>query len=93
MENIYLDHAATSPMHPEVVATMTEILTETFGNPSSVHLFGRQAAGKLEMAREVIGKSLGVQNIMKLSLIVAGQKVTIPRFWKQPFLASRKAVT
>jgi cysteine desulfurase len=61
VENIYLDHAATSPMHPEVVATMTEILTETFGNPSSVHLFGRQAAGKLEMAREVIGKSLGVK--------------------------------
>lgn len=61
METIYLDHAATSPMHPEVIKTMTEVMSETFGNPSSVHSFGRQAAGKLEMAREVIGKSLGVK--------------------------------
>ena len=48
-------------MHPEVIKTMTEVMSETFGNPSSVHSFGRQAAGKLEMAREVIGKSLGVK--------------------------------
>lgn len=61
MENIYLDHAATSPMHPEVIAEMTKVMSETFGNPSSVHYFGRQAAGKLEMAREIIGKSLGVK--------------------------------
>ena len=81
-------------MHPEVVATMTEILTETFGNPSSVHLFGRQAAGKLEMAREVIGKSLGVKyHEIIFNSGGTGQKVIIPRFWKQPFLASRKAVT
>lgn len=61
MENIYLDHAATSPMHPEVIATMTEVMAETFGNPSSIHSFGRQAAGQLERAREIIGKSLGVK--------------------------------
>jgi cysteine desulfurase len=61
VETIYLDHAATSPMHPEVIETMTEVMNETFGNPSSIHSFGRQAAGKLEMAREVIGKSLGVK--------------------------------
>ncbi|EOI55052.1 cysteine desulfurase family protein [Enterococcus gilvus] len=61
METIYLDHAATSPMHPEVIETMTEVMNETFGNPSSIHSFGRQAAGKLEMAREVIGKSLGAK--------------------------------
>lgn len=62
MENIYLDHAATSPMHPEVIATMAEVMAETFGNPSSVHSFGRQAASKLEIAREVIGASLGVKD-------------------------------
>lgn len=61
MENIYLDHAATSPMHPEVIQTMTEIMSETFGNPSSIHHYGRQAAGKLELAREVVAKSLGVK--------------------------------
>lgn len=48
-------------MHPEVIRTMGEVMSETFGNPSSIHAFGRQAAGKLEMAREVIGKSLGVK--------------------------------
>ncbi len=48
-------------MHPEVIATMTEVMAETFGNPSSIHSFGRQAAGQLERAREIIGKSLGVK--------------------------------
>jgi cysteine desulfurase len=36
MERIYLDHAATSPMHPEVVEKMIPFMTEVFGNPSGV---------------------------------------------------------
>ncbi|EHL2603933.1 cysteine desulfurase NifS, partial [Listeria monocytogenes] len=38
MENrIYLDHAATSPIHPEVIQTMLGAITNTYGNPSSIH--------------------------------------------------------
>ncbi len=43
MERIYLDHAATTPMHPSVVEKMMEAMKNTFGNPSSIHSFGREA--------------------------------------------------
>ncbi len=56
---IYLDHAATTPMHPQVVETMNTVMLETFGNPSSTHGFGRLARQKLEAARETISRELG----------------------------------
>jgi len=40
---IYLDNAATTPIAPEVIEVMTEILRIVHGNPSSIHQFGRQA--------------------------------------------------
>lgn len=61
MESIYLDHAATSPMHPEVIATMADSMQNYYGNPSSIHHLGRSASFKLEEAREVIAKSLDVK--------------------------------
>lgn len=57
-EKMYFDHAATTPLHPSVLATMTEMMQTTFGNPSSVHQYGRQAHEKLENARQVIAASL-----------------------------------
>ncbi|WP_165038120.1 cysteine desulfurase family protein [Enterococcus sp. ZJ1622] len=60
MEKIYLDHAATTPMHPQVIEAMTAIMQETFGNPSSIHGFGRAAHEKLETARQIIADSLQV---------------------------------
>lgn len=60
MERIYLDHAATTPMHPLVIEQMTVEMTTTFGNPSSIHRFGREAHSKLEAARQVIADSLKV---------------------------------
>lgn len=62
MERIYLDHGATTPMHPEVIKKMTEIMTTVFGNPSSIHQQGRQAHGLLEDARSVIAKSLNAND-------------------------------
>ncbi|MBC1420868.1 cysteine desulfurase [Listeria seeligeri] len=57
MENrIYLDHAATSPIHPEVVQTMLGAVTNTYGNPSSIHYAGREARKALDMARENIAR-------------------------------------
>src|SRR3990172_4403236 len=54
MEQIYLDHNATTPVEPEVVKAMLPYLGETFGNASSVHSFGRDAKVALENAREQI---------------------------------------
>lgn len=60
MKEIYLDHAATTPLHPEVIKAMTEAMP-IFGNPSSVHGFGRKAHEKLEASRQLIAKGLGVK--------------------------------
>ncbi len=57
----YFDHAATTPLRPEVIAEMQRILTEVYGNPSSIHGYGRQAAMELELARDTIASSLGVK--------------------------------
>ncbi len=56
--NIYLDHAATTPMHPLVIKEMMDIMEGTFGNPSSIHEFGRMAHEKLENARQIVADSL-----------------------------------
>ncbi|MHC0035803.1 cysteine desulfurase family protein [Pseudoneobacillus sp. C159] len=58
MEKIYVDHAATSPMHPQVAETMLEIMQNTFGNPSSIHSFGREARRTIDEAREIFAKSI-----------------------------------
>ncbi|MGM0921036.1 MAG: cysteine desulfurase family protein [Bacillota bacterium] len=58
MERIYLDHAATSPMHPEVISQMLPHMQDVFGNPSSIHSFGRESRRLLDEARAVISRSL-----------------------------------
>ncbi len=62
MEQIYFDHAATTPIHPEVVAEMIPVLEKTFGNPSSVHYYGRQARKILDEARRTIAKSINASD-------------------------------
>ncbi|ANC77992.1 cysteine desulfurase NifS [Fictibacillus phosphorivorans] len=59
MKNVYLDHAATSPVHPEVIEEMIPFLTEHFGNPSSIHHYGRQTRKALDDARTMIATSIG----------------------------------
>jgi cysteine desulfurase len=51
---IYLDYAATTPTDPRVVEAMLPYFTEDFGNPSSVHRFGRKAESAIEKARATI---------------------------------------
>lgn len=60
MRRVYLDHNASTPVHPEVVAAMLPYLSERFGNPSSIHGFGREARDALEAARETLARFLGV---------------------------------
>ena len=56
----YLDHAATTPMHQDVVAAMLPWLTRT-GNPSSLHATGRRARRAVEESREALAASLGAR--------------------------------
>jgi len=56
---IYLDHAATTPVRPEVLAAMLPYFGERYGNPSSLHRLGRETAKALRMAREQMAGALG----------------------------------
>ncbi|HET9870842.1 MAG TPA: cysteine desulfurase family protein, partial [bacterium] len=58
MSKVYLDHAATTPLDPEVLEAMLPYLKEEFGNPSSVHAWGREARAALERSREKIAFTL-----------------------------------
>ena len=59
MDSIYLDNAATTPVIPEVVEKMKEVLSASFGNPSSIHSEGRTAKSLIENTRKSIAKELG----------------------------------
>src|ERR1700729_4269884 len=56
---IYLDHAATTPVRAEVLAAMIPFFGPRFGNPSSVHRWGREARAALDEARERVAACLG----------------------------------
>lgn len=60
-DRIYLDHASTSPMHPDAAKAMSEALTQTYGNASSIHQIGRESRGLLDEARIVFAKSIGAK--------------------------------
>ncbi|MDP4126114.1 MAG: cysteine desulfurase NifS [Bacillota bacterium] len=59
MKRIYLDHSATTPVDPEVAGLMMTYYTEKYGNPSSVHGFGREAKQALEEARKQVAELIG----------------------------------
>ncbi|MEX2570570.1 MAG: cysteine desulfurase family protein [Gemmatimonadota bacterium] len=61
MEPIYLDNAATTRLRPEVRDAMLPLMGETFGNPSSVHRWGRDAKLKLEEARARLAAVIGAR--------------------------------
>jgi cysteine desulfurase len=59
MKRVYLDYAATTPTHPEVVKEMLRYLTDSFGNPSSVYSFGQEAKAAIEEARKKVAFLIG----------------------------------
>ena len=61
MKKVYLDSAATTLIHPEVIAVMMDVLQNDFGNPSSTHSFGRSAKTLLESSRKSIAKIINAQ--------------------------------
>ncbi|MDY0062960.1 MAG: cysteine desulfurase family protein [Myxococcota bacterium] len=58
---IYLDHNATTPVHPAVLEAMLPYLREHFGNPSSGHVYGQRARQAVDRAREQVAALLGCQ--------------------------------
>ena len=59
--NVYLDYAATTPLDPEILEKMMPYLTEEYGNPDSLHGYGRRAAHAVTEARDRIAAVLGVK--------------------------------
>ncbi|MES2139866.1 MAG: cysteine desulfurase family protein [Bacteroidota bacterium] len=57
---IYFDNAATTPLDKEVLNEMLPYMTEHFGNPSSIHSYGRKTRAAIEGARKMVAKSLNV---------------------------------
>ncbi|MHA7833491.1 MAG: cysteine desulfurase family protein [Algiphilus sp.] len=58
----YFDHNATTPLHPEVLAAMQPHLTKPFGNPASVHRFGRAAHAAVQRARDEVAQLIGCRS-------------------------------
>src|SRR6202047_4070777 len=61
MRRIYLDHNATTPVAPEVLAAMLPYFSEVYGNASSIHAFGQRARGAVERARAAVAALLGAR--------------------------------
>src|SRR5438034_6676143 len=58
MDRVYLDHAATTPVDPEVAEAMARVLRETHGNPSSIYAEGRAARAAVDRARDEVAASI-----------------------------------
>ncbi len=58
MQRIFLDNAATTPLDAEVLQAMTEVMQDTYGNPSSIHAEGRKARSLIETARKTVANAL-----------------------------------
>lgn len=56
---VYLDHAATTPLHPQVLEAMLPYLKEVYGNPSSLHSWGIEARDAIEDARSLVASLIG----------------------------------
>lgn len=61
MNRIYLDHAATTPTRPEVIEAMQPFFNQYFGNPSSLHNYGKEASNAIKDAREKVAHMIGAK--------------------------------
>ncbi|MHC1578541.1 MAG: cysteine desulfurase NifS [Dehalococcoidia bacterium] len=62
MRRIYLDNAATTATHPEVVKTMLPFFADAFGNASSLHAYGQEAKKAIEEARTKVAELIGARS-------------------------------
>jgi len=59
MKRIYLDHNATTPLHPEILETILPYYKEAFGNPSTIYSFGQETRKATDEAREKVANLIG----------------------------------
>ncbi|MGI0024532.1 MAG: aminotransferase class V-fold PLP-dependent enzyme, partial [Nitrososphaera sp.] len=59
MHPIYMDSAASTPVADEVIAEMMPFMKEQYGNPSSIHSFGRETTRAIQLARSRVAKLIG----------------------------------
>lgn len=59
MRRVYFDHSATTPVHPQVAEVMCNYIKENFGNPTSMHFFGRKVRKDVEDARAKVARAIG----------------------------------
>ena len=72
MKRVYLDHAATTPLLPEVREAMLPYLNESFGNPSSLHDWGDPARDALEKARSQVAALIGTSEPEEIIFTASG---------------------
>src|SRR5918997_6133774 len=60
-DSIYLDHAATTPLDPEVMAAMLPYFAERYGNPSSIYQLGQESRAAIDQARGACARVLGCE--------------------------------
>ena len=91
---IYLDHAATTPVRPEVLEAMQPFFGARFGNPSSTHRWGREARTALDEARERVARCLGANpdEVCFTSGGTEGDNLAVLGPWRAMRAAGRRAV-
>ena len=77
---IYADNAATTKMSDAAVKTLTDLLSNTYGNPSSLYEFGQKAKEVLEQARRDIADSIGAQPIEAEAKLTIRQSSQLQRW-------------
>ena len=93
-EPIYLDHAATTPVRDEVFEAMRPFFGPKFGNPSSIHRWGREARAALDEARERVATCLGARpdEVCFTSGGTEGDNLAILGVWRLARASGRNAV-
>jgi cysteine desulfurase len=69
---LYLDYAATTPIYDEVIESVTEVMKQHFGNPSSIHRLGVQAESLVHRSKEVIAGALHVDPVREIIFTSGG---------------------
>lgn len=78
---IYLDYSATTPPRPEVVTKMQTVLSQSWGNPSSLHAWGNSAATTIEMARMQVAGLIGARNPESIVFTAGGTEADNLAIW------------
>ncbi|MCC6774474.1 MAG: cysteine desulfurase, partial [Gemmatimonadaceae bacterium] len=92
---VYLDHAATTPVRPEVLEVMLPFFGARFGNPSSAHKWGRDARTALDEARERVARCLGANpdEVCFTSGGTEGDNLAVLGMWRSRRATRRAVVT